>query len=606
MGYNSKQVLKQNIEALRIALNWDGRSPLLESEIEALKSYKGFGGIKAILYNPLNDADWHDASKVDKALRADVQELYELVADSYPEVWEKIIGSLKASILTAYYTPAIVPATFYQVLKEYTTIKSLYEPSAGAGIFITAAKDILDLEYIVAYEKDTLTAKVLQHVVPYTWNDGISSPSMVTNRAFEDNDPGEEGFDIITSNIPFGAFPIYDPECTDKNIYGKIHNYFFWKGLQKIKDGGILAYLTTNAFLDSPSNKTARKHLFSNSDFISLTVMPDNLMKEEANTEAPSHFLVVRKRKGKTEADMSQEEKWLCEATNVTIKGVPVAVNEYVKRNRCTIGKQVLGKNQYGKAAIEVLWDKPIVDIAEPFEAILRADMEKRYKRILPWNRENIDAVISQLPAVPCKALKEEPGELNANWERIETKGGIEEEEHTCDNCGTAIWDLSEKLCPECTLEEEELNDALPQISEEEAERRLQALVNMMADKHGLPRPDLSGKEEWQKLQDDVQIEDEEISLEPSTCCGCGVGMFGSEPFCYKCKEEGRTLSSVEDSWSQNLELDESVAEQSPEDKVENLYGCKPGRETEIMQAAIEVINAYNELSKAEDDERES
>src|SRR6185312_7538687 len=94
-------------------------------------------------------------------------------------------------------------------------------------------------------------------------------------------------------------------------LSGKIHNYFFAKGLDKIADGGLLAYITTDAFLNSPSNQTAREYLFDKSDFISLTVMPDNLMKDTGNTEAPNHLLIVQKNQNKQALKI--EEKYLIE-----------------------------------------------------------------------------------------------------------------------------------------------------------------------------------------------------------------------------------------------------------------------------------------------------
>jgi hypothetical protein len=214
----------------------------------------------------------------------------------------------------------------------------------------------------------------------------------VHNKGFEESDKSEDGqYDLVATNPPYGSFPIFDPTIKDKNLTGKVHNYFFAKGISKLRDAGILAYLVTNAFLDTPTNRTARRYVFSNCDFISLTVMPDNLMKESANTEAPSHFLVVRRRYGKTEADMSEEEQLLCESsvipyidiTGDSTKQHPIACNHYVEHCRLenieiAIGKRKIGKNQYGKPAVETWWDGTIDEIKDSFSAILRRDFNKR------------------------------------------------------------------------------------------------------------------------------------------------------------------------------------------------------------------------------------
>ncbi len=138
----------------------------------------------------------------------------------------------------------------------------------------------------------------------------LSIPSFVQIKGFEDTPASENGqYDLIVSNIPFGNFKVYDESIKDKGLTDKIHNYFFAKGLDKLKDGGLLAFITTDAFLNSPSNQNAREYLFNHSDFISLNVMPDNLMKDTGNTEAPSHLLIVQK--NQTKQSLSEEEKQL-------------------------------------------------------------------------------------------------------------------------------------------------------------------------------------------------------------------------------------------------------------------------------------------------------
>jgi hypothetical protein len=112
-------------------------------------------------------------------------------------------------------------------------------------------------------------------------------------------------------------------------------------------------------------------------------------MKESANTEAPSHFLVVRRRYGKTEADMSEDEQLLCESSVQDIQGIKVAINNYVNSiyktddpaRSITIATSVKpGKNQYGKPAVETWWGGPIDEIKKPFVAILRRDFDKRLR----------------------------------------------------------------------------------------------------------------------------------------------------------------------------------------------------------------------------------
>lgn len=379
MAYNSVSKLRNNVEAIRIALEWDGKRRLNPAELSTLRGYSGFGGLKGILYGDSSLEEWKEAgaSETDQKLHTEFMKLFEVLDLNLTGRERKtVLESLKNSILTAFYTPAVVPRTFFDVLKSFTDVKTMYEPSAGAGVFIDEALKIFNLDSVRAYEKDLLTGKVLTTSL-YS-NSASPVFTKVHVQGFEESG-GKEEYDLITSNIPFGAFAVYDPTITDRNLTSKIHNYFFAKGLQKIKDHGILAYLVTDTFLNTVSNKSAREHLFMNADFISLTVLPDMLMKETANTEAPSHFLVVRKNIGKTE--LSHDEHLLVESQLMNFDGKMIATNNYVYAfgHECTIGDITIGKNQYGKPAREITFKGTEAELESRFRDILLFDFKRRF-----------------------------------------------------------------------------------------------------------------------------------------------------------------------------------------------------------------------------------
>jgi N12 class adenine-specific DNA methylase len=377
MAYNPLHKLSDNIAAIRIAL--EGKIPS-EQEVELLKRFSGFGGIKAILYPYGRIEEWTklNATKNDLRLYKNVQELHSLLKEKFTEAeYKQIIQSVKNSVLTAFYTPAIVPKALYEVLsKQNIAIKNLYEPSAGAGIFISeAAKSFKDLLNITAVEKDILTGKVLN-----TLCSALPVSSQVHINGFEATPANENGkYDLIVSNIPFGGFSVYDADYPDGAISGKIHDYFFAKGLDKITDGGLLAYITTDAFLNSPSNQTAREYLFSKSDFISLAVMPDNLMKDTGNTEAPNHLLIVQKNGNKK--DFSGEERLLLQTVEQENKLGKYHLNEYIKYHPEIICADEIraGKNQYGHAN-QTVWQRGnINDIAEKLSVTIDEGFTARF-----------------------------------------------------------------------------------------------------------------------------------------------------------------------------------------------------------------------------------
>ncbi|MBD0293652.1 MAG: N-6 DNA methylase, partial [Flavisolibacter sp.] len=382
MGYNSYQKLQDNIAAIRIALAWKEGQPLSSEDVLALKSYSGFGGLKAVLFPHAAKEEWIklNASKEDLKLYPQIIELHKLLQEHLSASdYKQVVDALRNSILTAYYTPAIVPQTIFTILKEQNLEpKSLYEPSSGAGVFVTEAVTAFsELKTITAVEKDILSGRVLTAL-----SSSLSIPVNIQIKGFEHTDDSENGtFDLIISNIPFGNFKVYDKNYPDETISGKIHNYFFAKGLDKIKEGGLLAFITTDAFLNSPSNKAAREYLFQHADYISLNVMPDNLMKDTGNTEAPSHLLIVQK--NTTKRELSHHEKELLHTVELKNEYGEYTVNNYLFHHpELIIGNEIkAGKNQYGKAH-EVVWQNGDINlIGKQLSATVEDGIKRRLNR---------------------------------------------------------------------------------------------------------------------------------------------------------------------------------------------------------------------------------
>jgi N12 class adenine-specific DNA methylase len=369
MAFNSSKKLTGNIDALRIALSQ--QESYSAEEIEVLKNYAGFGGLKAILFGSGPVEEWvqQNASANDLRLHPLVVALHQLLQEKLsPWDYKSAVDAMKSSIQTAFYTPDLVPRALYRAMKEQGILpQRLYEPSSGAGIFITEALKVFpDLQETNAVEKDVLTGKVLNALaltLPVT--------SIVQVRGFEETSPDEKGkYDFITSNIPFGNFHVFDPAYQGSAVTAKIHDYFFAKGLDKLGDGGLLAYLVTDAFLNTASNTLARKHVFTSADFISLSVLPDNLMKDNANTEAPSHLILVQKNDYKE--SFTEAEKLLIDTVEQENSYGRFSVNAYIDRHpELLLGDTIgAGKNQYGKAS-QLIWQKG------PLEAIQQSLMEQ-------------------------------------------------------------------------------------------------------------------------------------------------------------------------------------------------------------------------------------
>jgi N12 class adenine-specific DNA methylase len=380
MAYNALHKLEANTEAIRIALEWDGKSPISPSERISLEKYSGFGGIKAILYGDGSEQSWLEqgATQADIRLYAPMQKFYDLLGKHLDQKqYKAVTQSLRSSILTAFYTPEVVPSAIFAALKQHGIYPTnIYEPSAGAGIFVNQAlKTFSTVNQVTAVEKDLLTGRVLQAL--------ISQPEKAVKahiKGFEETPTDDNGkYDLIVSNIPFGNFAVYDPAFTNKELSGKIHNYFFAKGLDKLSEGGVLAYITTDAFLNGPSNSQARSYLFDRADFISLSEMPDNLMHETGGTLAPSHLLIVQKNSSKTA--LSEDERLLTQTASDSNSFGTYHLNRYVKHHpEILVGNQVKdGTDQYGKAH-QVVWQNgDIGGIKQKLTQLIAGDLLARY-----------------------------------------------------------------------------------------------------------------------------------------------------------------------------------------------------------------------------------
>ena len=121
MGYNTHQKLIDNINAIRIALEWKEGEVLSTNKMDALKKYAGFGGIKAVLYPNTTKEEWikENATESDLKLFDNISELHQLLQQHFNEnEYKQVVDSIKNSVLTAFYTPAIIPQTLYQCFKR--------------------------------------------------------------------------------------------------------------------------------------------------------------------------------------------------------------------------------------------------------------------------------------------------------------------------------------------------------------------------------------------------------------------------------------------------------------------------------------------------------
>uniref|UniRef100_UPI00359F9E8F DUF2958 domain-containing protein n=1 Tax=Prevotella heparinolytica TaxID=28113 RepID=UPI00359F9E8F len=395
MAYNKKAVLQANTEAIRVVLRLEKeRREATEAEKVLLRSYQGFGGLKCVLNRTDNPDDIRYWSASEQHLFEPTQRLKQLIyreavdANTAKRYWD----SIKASVLTSFYTDTRIVSAIADVLTDTgMQIRRCLDPSSGMGAFAeTFAKKsgVVD-----AMEKDLLTARISQVLHPYGQGNII-----VQNQPFEAIAPleGKDKYDLVTSNIPFGDFMVYDREYSKgKEILKRestraIHNYFFVKGLDCLKEGGLLAFITSQGVLDSPKNEAIRRYLMQNSRLISALRLPSGMFSENAGTEVGSDLIVLQKQSGK-EISEGVEQQFVQSVAVPKGDGFSMAFNhsslfegEWNEVSHRTIAtERTMGTDPYGKPAWEYKFTGGIEEMAESLRLHFSQDVRKRFDRKL-------------------------------------------------------------------------------------------------------------------------------------------------------------------------------------------------------------------------------
>ena len=421
--------MRDNIEAIRLALHLGvaGRTAQTPEEREVLRKYAGFGGLKCILNdaNELSDAaKW---SKSDIELFLPTVELRRLIHDYSKDDKEfaQYMDSLKTSVLTAFYTPLPVVDALSDALKySGVEVKSFLEPSAGQGAFIDSflRNDRYPGTEVLAYEKDLLTGKILSAL----------HPSILTRiEGFEKIERDFNGyFDVAASNIPFGDFAVADPayavskEIAYRQATKTIHNYFFLKALDQVREGGLVAFIASQGVMNAAS-PFVRMELVKRADLVAALRLPNNTFSDNAGTDAGSDLIILQKHTGKKA--LSADEEFFIQS--VVDRGTKVPGNKFFQAFQqnviCTDAK--VGTDQYGKPAIVYTHTGGVDGIAEDLRKALDESLHLRLNLEL-YNSNGIkpptpDPVKPTPPPPPPKPeVKPEVPEQKPLVEKIEHK----------------------------------------------------------------------------------------------------------------------------------------------------------------------------------------
>ena len=403
MAFNRKQRLRDNIEAIRTAflLDREQRTPTARERL-LLERYCGFGGLKSIL-NPARElTDAVHWAKSDLELFAPTVELHRLLRENTKDETEykRNMDAMKQSVLTAFYTPPEITGTIADVLHEHGIRPDrVLEPSAGVGAFVDAVLENRPDADIMAFEKDLMTGKILKHLHP---------GQKVRVQGFEKIEkPFMNHFDLAVSNIPFGDVAVFDPEFSGSKDPARhsaartIHNYFFLKSLDAVREGGIVAFITSQGVLDAPTNAPIREYMMNHANLVGVARLPNNLFTDNAGTEVGSDLIILQKNSGKN-GELYYNEKLFVQTEQTPIG---TSVNGYV----WSIGSLshtdlIRSTDPYGKPAYKLLHCGDIAQLAEDLREHLKIELQQLDRKLYekhslhPTKEESTAAEVQPAP----------------------------------------------------------------------------------------------------------------------------------------------------------------------------------------------------------------
>lgn len=262
------QRLKNNIEAINVlkVLEKENRSAR-KDEQEILAKYIGWGGLSDV-FDEEKEGQWLEARNFLKE---------NLTGEEY--------NRARGSTLTAFYTPKVVIDAIYESLSNLGfEIGNILEPSAGTGRFIGNLPEEMKESNFYGVELDSISGQIAKELYPN---------ANIQIKGFEETSFSNNLFDVAIGNIPFGEFKVADREYERNNFL--IHDYFFAKTLDKVRDGGIIAFITSSGTMDKKS-EDVRRYISERAEFLGAIRLPNTTFKGVAGTEVTSDIIFLKKR----------------------------------------------------------------------------------------------------------------------------------------------------------------------------------------------------------------------------------------------------------------------------------------------------------------------
>lgn len=317
----AKTKFKNNVAAIRTLkeIEFDNRLATPEEQ-EILSRYVGWGGLPQAFDE--NNEQWAD----------EFAELYGLLS---PEEYE----AAKATTLNAHYTSPTVIKAIYQAVENMSfRTGNVLEPSCGIGNFFGLVPESMKDSKLFGVELDSITGRIAQQ---------LYQQNSIAVQGFEDTELPDSFFDLAIGNVPFGSYSLHDKRY-DKHHF-LIHDYFFARTLDKVRPGGLIAFVTSKGTMDK-QNPNVRKYIAERAELIGAIRLPNNAFYANAGTQVTTDIIFLQKREKLIDVSMPEADsglEWL--HLGQTENGVPI--NQYfIDHPEMVLGEMAFDDMMYGNA----------------------------------------------------------------------------------------------------------------------------------------------------------------------------------------------------------------------------------------------------------------
>lgn len=310
---NLKIKYQENVDAIKLLQKIEQENRLAtKDEQEILAKYNGWGGLAKVF--DINSQEWQEQYK----------EVKELLT---PEEYEKA----KASVVNAFYTDKTIIDNIYLGLCRLGFKKgNILEPSAGIGNFLGRIPQNLEDSKFTAIELDSISGRILKQ---------LYQKEQVYIQGYEKTELQDNFYDVAISNVPFGNYGVSDRRYNRENF--KIHDYFFAKSLDKVKNGGIIAFVTSKGTLDKIT-PNVREYIAKRAKLLEAIRLPTNAFRVVANTDVTTDIIFLQK----SDKELENRPSWV----DVAKIFDDVYINTYFRSHpEMVMGEFVETTNQFGK-----------------------------------------------------------------------------------------------------------------------------------------------------------------------------------------------------------------------------------------------------------------